>query len=83
LSGSDGTDDRSRNPINVLSSDVLVALPGGAGTASEAALAVRYGRPIAAYVDERADIPDLPAAVPVLTSLAEVQEFVLAHLTGV
>jgi len=83
LSGSDGTDVRSRNHINVLSSDVLVALPGGAGTASEVALAVRYGRPIAAYVDERADIPDLPAAVPVLTNLAQVQEFVLAHLAGV
>ena len=45
LSGADGTDDRSRNHINVLTSDVLVALPGGAGTGSEVALAVRYGRP--------------------------------------
>jgi len=34
LSGADGTEAGSRNHINVLSSDVLIALPGGAGTAS-------------------------------------------------
>lgn len=36
----------SRNHINVLSSDVVVALPGGAGTRSEALLALRYNRPL-------------------------------------
>ena len=36
----------SRNHVNVLSSDVVVALPGGAGTASEVELALRYGRPL-------------------------------------
>ena len=34
----------ARNVINVLSSDVVVACPGGAGTASEVALAVKSGR---------------------------------------
>jgi uncharacterized protein (TIGR00725 family) len=41
-SGPLGTDDLSRNHINVLSSDAVVALPGGKGTASEVALARRY-----------------------------------------
>lgn len=81
LSGISGLDLRSRNHINVLSSNVLVALPGGSGTSSEVALALRYGRPIAAYVDAPGDIPDLPDVVPVLSTLAEVQRFVL-HALG-
>lgn len=36
----------ARNAVNVLSSDVVVALPGGAGTVSEVALAVKAGRPV-------------------------------------
>lgn len=43
-SGSLGKDALSRNHINVLTSNVLVVLPGGAGTASELELAVEYGR---------------------------------------
>lgn len=34
----------ARNAINVLASDVVVALPGGAGTISEVALALKSGR---------------------------------------
>ncbi|MCB9597599.1 MAG: molybdenum cofactor carrier protein [Sandaracinaceae bacterium] len=45
LSGALGTDPRSRNHVNVLTSDVVIALPGGEGTRSEVQLAVRYGRP--------------------------------------
>jgi predicted Rossmann-fold nucleotide-binding protein len=39
----------SRNHINVLSADAVVALPGGAGTRSEIDLAKRYGIPLIAY----------------------------------
>jgi len=81
LSGAKGTDALSRNHINVLTSDVLIALPGGAGTASEVELAVRYRRPIAAYLDDRSEIPGIPAAVPVLATLAEVQAFVCNRLS--
>ena len=35
-----------RNLVNVLSSDVVVACPGGAGTMSEVALAVKNRRPL-------------------------------------
>ena len=36
----------ARNCINVLSSDVVVACPGGAGTLSEIALALKVRRPV-------------------------------------
>ena len=36
----------ARNLINVLSSDVVVACPGGAGTLSEVALALKNDRPL-------------------------------------
>ncbi len=36
----------ARNLVNVLSSDVVVACPGGAGTISEAALALKSGKPV-------------------------------------
>lgn len=36
----------ARNVINVLASDVVVALPGGAGTISEVALALKSGRTV-------------------------------------
>jgi predicted Rossmann-fold nucleotide-binding protein len=36
----------ARNCINVLSSHVVVACPGGAGTLSEIALALKYGKKV-------------------------------------
>lgn len=36
----------ARNVVNVLASHVVVALPGGAGTISEVALALKAGRPV-------------------------------------
>jgi predicted Rossmann-fold nucleotide-binding protein len=46
LSGEQGTSPWSRNHLNVLTAHALVALPGGKGTASEAELARRYGKPL-------------------------------------
>jgi uncharacterized protein (TIGR00725 family) len=82
LSGELGTDPLSRNHINVLSSDVLLALPGGAGTASEVRLALRYGRPLIAYLERRNQIADLPAETRMSSSLAEVQEFIQSRITA-
>ncbi len=45
-SGTKGTEPLSRNHINVLSSDVLVFLPGSEGTRSELTLALQYQKPI-------------------------------------
>lgn len=80
FSGDRGADDRSRNPINVLSSDVVIALPGGAGTSSEVRLAVAFDRPVIAFLDRRTDLPDLPDGVPDTSDLAVVQDFVRRHL---
>lgn len=55
----------ARNNINVLSSDIVVACPGGAGTLSEVALALKHGKQVitmdfdvgpafGAYVDQGA-----------------------------
>ena len=81
LSGNQGTDPLSRNHMNVLSSDVVIALPGGAGTVSEVKLAIQYNRPVVAYLDNRAELPGLPPTVPVVNTLKAVQEFVKTHLT--
>jgi uncharacterized protein (TIGR00725 family) len=47
LSGAAGTGPDSRNHINVLSANAVVALPGSAGTRSEIELALRYDQPLA------------------------------------
>ncbi len=41
-----GVEHDSRNHLNILSSDVVVALPGGFGTGSEIELSIRYGKPV-------------------------------------
>lgn len=76
--GADGGDPDSRNHVNVLTSDVVIVLPGGEGTASEARLALRYGRPVVAYLARRGDVPGLPDAVVVEARFDSVQSFVRA-----
>lgn len=80
LSGDQGESSRSRNAINVLTSDVLIALAGGPGTASEVRLAVRYGTPLAALVGDRSEIPGLPETVPVVGGVDEAIRFIAAAL---
>lgn len=76
---------QSRNHINVLTSDVLIALPGSAGTASEVQLAREYGRPVILFLGDAAaghSIQGLPAdiGVPVAQTMAEVAAFVITSL---
>ena len=80
LSGRKGQDALSRNHINILSARVIVALPGGSGTASEVTLASRYGRPLIAFLKKKSDIPDLIPSIPVATDLAMIQEFIRLRL---
>jgi len=80
LSGRRGTEPMSRNHINVLSADVMVALPGGEGTVSELALARRYGRPAIAFVRSRGDILEIPDGTPVTSEWDEVRDFVRRNL---
>jgi uncharacterized protein (TIGR00725 family) len=76
LSGERGTELASRNHVNVLSSDLVIALPGSHGTRSEVVLAVQYGTPVVAYLDDRADIPELPETVPVVHDLDALEPWV-------
>ena len=81
--GERGTDPLSRNHINLLSSDVVIFLPGAAGTASEAELAVSYQIPAVAYLASRGEIPDLAADIPDTSSFEELQRIVRAALSRV
>jgi len=78
-SGGCGLSPLSRNHVSVLSADVLVALPGGAGTASEVELAVRYGVPVCRFLGRAGSIAGLSkaaaAASPAFAGLAPVQAF--------
>jgi uncharacterized protein (TIGR00725 family) len=47
----------ARNALNVLSSQVMIALPGGAGTLSEVALALKAKRPVVLLGWDPADRP--------------------------
>jgi predicted Rossmann-fold nucleotide-binding protein len=82
LSGIAGTDLRSRNHINILSSDVVIVLPGNEGTESEMMLAVRYKKPVIAYFGEHTVDWQPPPGVPVARTMADVVSFVREALTG-
>jgi predicted Rossmann-fold nucleotide-binding protein len=70
-SGPAGTLRTSRNHINVLTADALVALPGGEGTFSEMWLALRYGVPLIAYGPHAR----VPGGVTTTRVLEEVEKF--------
>ncbi len=52
LSGRQGTDFMSRNHINVLTADLLIALPGATGTYSEVQLGVQYRRRVVLFLGQ-------------------------------
>jgi len=83
LSGTAGSDPGSRNHINVLSSDIVVVLPGGEGTLSEVQLALRYRKPVLAWLEEATELPGLPAECPIFRNLTEIENVLrqkLIHL---
>ncbi|MFN8177092.1 MAG: TIGR00725 family protein [bacterium] len=69
----------ARNAVNVLSSDVVVALPGGAGTLSEIALALKAGRPVVALGWQRGSLADFEGIIRA-ASLAEALDAIRARL---
>lgn len=76
LSGEQGRDPMSRNHLNVLSADVIVALPGGAGTRSEVELALEYRRPLMCWLGEAGSIPGIEeTGAPLAGSFAELVDF--------
>jgi uncharacterized protein (TIGR00725 family) len=80
--GEEGADVLSRNHINILSSAVVIALPGREGTRTELALALHYRRPTIAYLGPDGEIEKtLRTALPlVANTLDEVKGFVRQHV---
>lgn len=79
LLGERGAEPLSRNHINVLASNVIIVLPGSAGTTAEGALALLYKRPIVAYL-QREEMPNLPKGIPATSDLEVLRRFVAGHL---
>lgn len=77
-SGNEGTLRSSRNHINVLTADAIVALPGREGTASEIWLAIKYRVPVIAIGDHHEPIPH---GVPVAKSIDDVETFLRRQLS--
>lgn len=75
LSGVGGKDDLSRNHINVLSSDVVIALPGSDGTASEVELALYYEKPVAVFAENQAQVKNLNPTIRRLFDIVDVEAF--------
>ncbi len=72
---------RSRNHLIALTACVIIALPGGKGTASEVRLAMKYKRPVIAYLNHRSEIAGLPRAFSEVTSdVKKVKAFVRKNL---
>lgn len=65
----------NRNYVNVLSSDLIVALPGGHGTAEEIALAQRWRKPLVCFGPDGA-FRELAAGAACTSSLDDVIRFV-------
>lgn len=76
----DGSDPHqiSRNYICVLSSDLLVALPGNKGTRNEIALAIRFQKPLILFAPET-EMLDFSSSLPRTSSLAKVQQFIIEY----
>src|SRR5215471_7197978 len=79
-SGTQGTDDLSRNHINVLSCAAIIALPGEAGTASEIALALHYRKPVIAFSPLAKLVERFPKSVRRVERIDAVREFLRPYL---
>ena len=86
--GSGGNDPMgmySRNRINALTADVVIALPGGDGTLAEMALAKREGKPVIAFlkasdsIDDKS-IDELRRTYQVVDSFSDLQRLVNSYL---
>lgn len=85
MGGPTGQD--TRNHVNVLSSDVVILLPGGAGTLGEMRLSQRYRKPTVAWLGEAGRIADvtadrLPGGIHRAECLDDVAAFVDATLAA-
>lgn len=78
-----GTDDSlvTRNHVNILSADAVVALPGQVGTHNEIRLARRFGKKIVLFGPEK-EFAVYERALPLASTLAEVIAFLDSALAA-
>ena len=79
-SGEKGQDDLSRNHINILSSNAIVALPGSDGTKSEVELAVKYNKPVIGFSSSEMQMDALHPAINMATDIADVKAFLVKQI---
>ena len=81
----------SRNPVNILTSDIVIVLPGSDGTAAELELAVRFCKPTLVYPGRAGTVNGRTAAqlrrtydkaVTVTSDFARVQKWVGETMVG-
>jgi uncharacterized protein (TIGR00725 family) len=79
--GTEGADILSRNHITVLSSNVIVVLPGRQGTRTELALALHHRKPVIAFLGPTGEIAGASrtAIENVALTLDEVTAFIRRH----
>lgn len=68
----------SRNFVNVLTSDIVVALPGATGTLDEIGLAVRFAKPLVCLGPDEA-FAGVPAGTRIVSELRDVYAFIRAE----
>lgn len=67
----------SRNHVNILTSDVVVVLPGGHGTLDETRLALRFRKPVIGFGPLSA-FAQSPSDLPILSTMSELTGFITA-----
>jgi uncharacterized protein (TIGR00725 family) len=82
-SGDRGHENLSRNHINVLSCAAIVVLPGSRGTLAEASLALRYRKPVIAYLADDELGESLPTTIRRAAHVEDVRRFLRECLSGV
>jgi len=79
-SGVRGKEQLSRNHINVLSCNAIVALPGGQGTASEVSLALRYRKPVIVFSPDAALVEPFAKEARRVATVDDVARFLAQQL---
>ena len=68
-------DGLTRNHINILTADAVIALPGSAGTAHEIEIAVRYGKSVATFLHHEDEMGPQPETVRFCATIDDVRAF--------
>ena len=73
-------DGLTRNHINILSSDAVIALPGSNGTRHEIKMAIDYQRPVATLFRSPDEMGELPKGVRQCADLGDIEDFLADHV---